>query len=63
VIGQNKMVNINWDEFKIYKKQNNKDDNFVILLDFIKSYYNMTSLRDIYETIATDATGKMMFSK
>ncbi len=57
------MVNINWDEFKIFKKHSHKDDNFTILLDFIKSYYNMSSPMDVYDTLAHDGTGKMMLDK
>ncbi len=57
------MVNINWDEFKVFKQDSHKDDNFTILLDFIKSYYNMMSPMDIYDTLAYDDTGKMMLKK
>ena len=35
------MLKINWDEFKEYKQTRHKKvDNFITLLDFIKSYYN-----------------------
>lgn len=57
------MVNINWDEFKIFKQYSHKDDNFLILLDFIKSYYNMNNPMDIYETLSYDGTGQMMLDK
>ncbi len=57
------MVNINWDEFKIYKKESNKDDNFMILLDFIKSYYNMTSPAGVFDLLREDATAELMLAK
>ena len=57
------MIKINWAEFKIYKQHSHKDDNFTILLDFIKSYYNMTSPIDIYDILEYDDTGKMMLDK
>ena len=57
------MVNINWDEFKAFKQHSHKDDNFLILLDFIKSYYNMSSPLDIYDTLKYDGTGQMMLDK
>ena len=57
------MVNINWAEYKEYKQHTNKEDNFEILLDFMKSYYNMSSPRDMFETLHEDDTAKMMLDK
>lgn len=57
------MVTINWKEFKEYKQHSTKNDNFEILLDFIKSYYNMTSPVDIYDTLHNDDTAQMMLDK
>lgn len=57
------MVNINWDEFKIFKQHSHKEDNFTILLDFIKSYYNMNNPTDVYDTLVNDDTAKMMLDK
>jgi len=57
------MININWDEFKVFKTYSNKEDNFMILLDFIKSYYNMTTPVDIYDILKEDATGNQMLGK
>ncbi len=57
------MVDINWGEFKLYKQHSSKEDNFIILLDFIKSYYNMTNPVDLYELLVSDATGMMMLEK
>lgn len=58
------MININWDEFKTFKQYSaKKDDNFEVLLDFLKSYYNMTSPVEIYETMANDDIAPMMLEK
>nr|CAI78788.1 hypothetical protein [uncultured Campylobacterota bacterium] len=58
------MLNINWDEYKEYKKHTNKDaDNFIILLDFMKSYYNMISPVDMYDAFRYDELAKMMLDK
>ena len=57
------MVKINWDEYKIYKKGSRKDDNFEILLDFIKSYYNMIGVFAIYDILISDDLAKMMLEK
>lgn len=58
------MLNINWDEYKEYKKHTHKKaDNFTILLDFMKSYYNMASPVDMYDTLVYDELAKMMLEK
>ena len=57
------MIQINWDEYKEYKRSSHKEENFEILLDFIKSYYNMTNPSDIYASLANDALGQMMLEK
>ena len=57
------MIQINWDEYKEYKRSSHKEETFEILLDFIKSYYNMTNPADIYASLANDALGQMMLEK
>ena len=57
------MVKINWDEFKEYKKGSHREDNFAILLDFMKSYYNMLHPSDIFDSLDCDDLGKMMLKK
>jgi len=57
------LANINWAEYKEYKKYTAKKDNFAILLDFIKSYYNMTNPFDIFDILSEDETAKMMLDK
>jgi len=57
------MIQINWDEFKEYKCTSHKKENFEILIDFIKSYYNMTNPADIYESLTNDALAQMMLEK
>lgn len=57
------MVKINWDEYKEYKKHSSKEEKFDILLDFLKSYYNMTNPMDLYDSLANDGLGQMMLEK
>ncbi|MEN4046902.1 MULTISPECIES: hypothetical protein [Sulfurimonas] len=57
------MADINWNEYKEYKRYTAKNDNFAILLDFIKSYYNMTNPFEIFEILVQDETAKMMLDK
>ncbi len=58
------MIRINWDEFKEFKKyRNKKGDNFEALLEFMKSYYNITSPMEMYEVLSYDELAKMMLDK
>jgi len=56
--------NIDWGEFKAFRATSTKEqDNFMTLIDFLKSYYNMFSIEDIYETLKNDETSNMMLEK
>ncbi|MFA6197464.1 MAG: hypothetical protein WC656_12590 [Sulfurimonas sp.] len=58
------MIKINWDEFKSYKLEvKSKDDNFIALVNFMKSYYNMSSPREMFESFAKDDLAVMMLEK
>lgn len=58
------MYSIDWDEFKIFKKQTTKEgDNFELLLEFLKTYYNMTSPQEMYDTMKRDDIAPMMLEK
>jgi len=54
---------INWDEYKEHKKYSVRDDNFEILLEFMKSYYNMTSPYEMFEMLNEDDIAQMMLEK
>lgn len=56
--------NIDWSEFKTFRKASTKEqDNFMTLLDFLKSYYKMFNIQDIYDTLESDDTSKLMLEK
>ncbi|MCF6310806.1 MAG: hypothetical protein L3J19_10140 [Sulfurimonas sp.] len=58
------MIDINWEEFKIFKQSSSKkDDNFEVLLDFLKSYYNMTNPVEMYDTMINDEIAPLMLEK
>ncbi len=57
------MIKINWDEFKEYKSHTHKEENFDILLNFMKSYYNMSNPSDIYLSLSNDTLAQMMLEK
>lgn len=58
------MIDINWEEFKTFKAYSSKKgDNFEVLLDFLKSFYNMTSPKELFETMLNDDTAQLMLRK
>lgn len=57
------MLKIDWAEYKEYKTTSIKEDNFEVLLDFMKSYYRVTHPSDIFSALKEDATAKMMLEK
>jgi len=60
------MSKINWDEYKNYKHERPhlKDlDNFEVLLEFLRSFYNKTSSFEVFDMLSEDELGKMMLDK
>ena len=57
------MISIDWDEFREYKKHAHATDNFEIALDFLKSYYNLVSPLDVFDSLVNDDIGQMMLNK
>ena len=60
------MSKINRDEYKKYKQESNHLkglDNFEILLEFLRSYYNKTSSFAVFDMLDDDELGKMMLEK
>ena len=58
------MIRINLEEFKEFKRyRNKKGDNFEALLEFMKSYYNITSPIEMYEILSFDELAQMMLDK
>ena len=57
------MLKIDWEEYKEYKKFSVRNDNFEVLLEFIKSYYNIVLPQDIYDMLHADDTAQLMLDK
>ena len=61
------MIQINWEEYKLYKQTRyikaELKDNFDILIDFLRTYYKITGVQEIFDTIAADEIGIMMLLK
>lgn len=57
------MAAFDWDEYKEFKKFSGKDDKLQVAIDFMRSYYNMSSPRELYEMLREDDIGQMMLEK
>ena len=61
------MIEIDWEEYKFYKKtgflKSELKDNFDILLEFLKKHYKITAAQELFDTIKADEVGMMMLSK
>lgn len=60
------MAKINWDEYKKYKYQRDDIenlDNFEVLLEFLRSFYNKSSSFEVFDMLNADSLGKMMLEK
>ncbi len=57
------MIQINWDEYKEFKNHSSKEEKLDILIDFLKSYYNLTNPMDVYDSLVNDGLGQMMLEK
>ena len=58
-------MKIDWEEFKIFKKDmpHLKGDNFVKLLYFIKSFYNIKSYTVMFDMLNNDEISSLMIEK
>jgi hypothetical protein len=59
-------MKINWEEFKSFKVEYanplNKD-NFGLLIEFLKSFYNVNDINTLYESLYNDDLARMMLKK
>lgn len=58
------MIRINWDDFKEFKQHRlKKGDNFDALLEFLKSFYNISYPTEMYKIMMSDDLAVMMLKK
>ena len=57
------LIRIDWDEYKEHKKMTVRENKLEIVLEFLKSYYNMTNPSDVYETMKADDIGGMLLER
>jgi len=57
------LIRIDWDEYKEHKKMTVRENKLEIVIEFLKSYYNMTNPSDVYETLRADDIGELLLNK
>jgi len=57
------LISIDWDEYREHRKTSVRENKLEIVLEFLKSYYNMMNPSDMYETLKADDIGQMMLEK
>lgn len=60
------MKQINWNKFKIYKLERSSVanmDNFQILIEFIRGFYNIVHIEDIFDILQNDELSAQMLDK
>ena len=60
------MITINFGKFKEYKSflsPDQKKDNFLALISFLRTEYKLYTIDDIYETLLEDELGTAMMDK
>ena len=60
------MHQINWNQFKFYKQERASQkgmDNFQLLIEFIRGYYHIVNLDDIFDMLAEDDLSCQMLEK
>lgn len=60
------MQQINWNKFKFYKQERSSQlgmDNFQLLIEFIRGYYHIVNLDDIFDILENDDLSRQMLEK
>lgn len=57
------MLTFNWDEYKEFKQHTSQTDKLKIAIDFMRSYYNMSSPNEMFRMLIADELGEMILNK
>lgn len=57
------LIKIDWDEYKEHKKLSVRTHKLEMVIEFLKSYYNMNNPSDVYQTLRADDIGQMLLEK
>ena len=56
-------IEIDWEEYKEFKEHSHRKDKLHIVLDFIRSYYNINNPSDIFDMLRVDNVGQMFLER
>jgi hypothetical protein len=59
-------MKINWDEFKAFKHEydnSHNRDNFALLIEFLRSFYNVKDINELYNSLKNDELSYLMMKK
>lgn len=57
------MVEFSWEEYKEFRQTTSQTDKLKIAIDFMRSYYNITHPREMFNMLHADDIGEMMLNK
>ncbi|MFT5836097.1 MAG: hypothetical protein ACI9RG_000991 [Sulfurimonas sp.] len=57
------MATFDWNEYKEFRKFSSQEDKLKVAIDFIRSYYKLSSTSDLYNMLSNDDIGQMMLAK
>ncbi len=57
------VIKIDWNEYKEFKRYSTKEDKLAILVDFMRSYYNINSPFDMYEIFSNDDIAQLLLER
>jgi hypothetical protein len=57
------VLTFNWDEYKEFKKHTSQTDKLKIAIDFMRSYYNISSPYEMFGMLKADELGEMLLNK
>jgi len=57
------LASIDWKEFKEFKEHSIEEDRLRIMIDFMRSYYNMNNASDMFDMLKNDDVGNMLLER
>jgi hypothetical protein len=57
------LATFDWNEYKEFRKFSSQEDKLKVAIDFIRSYYKLSSTSDLYNMLSNDDIGQMMLAK
>ena len=57
------MIEFSWKEYKEFKEHSSQTDKLKIAIDFMRSYYSISSSQEMFNILKADDIGIMMLDK